>query len=461
MSTLKDFLNSKIKASSGGSKPIKDVTATTSIIAKSGSNNLSNPDANFVDVNTFFTGICAGCITKRAETTASIPIYAVKYKSGKPEPVPDDFWLQKLIETPNSLLGINRKQFISLIVNWIDKTGNCYIYTPIYSAGKPVNCYILPTSKVKIRTSDTDLISGYIFNNNGTDVLIDKREICHIKTLEPNSNALTGLLYGTPYLIKSALFSILTEKEKSEFERKYYKREGIAPVFLKSSALTNYSDDALQRLKAELNEKLPAESPILGVITNDLSLESFDLSTKGSKNITDVKEHKKLIAFIFGIPFGIVDTESQQNKASASVNYASFRTDTIEPLLQLIEQSLTNHFLQYEPDIAIVHDEFVDKDETSELIKQKQYLDYGIKTRNEIRLQNGDLPLPLGDEPLISSSLTTWKKAETSAPATPAKMINADLEIFVKKLESELKSGEINFPEYAEKLIDFKKKILV
>lgn len=395
-------------------KAIKNETETetkTSILLNN-NNARYTADKPAIDIETYFTDYVASCISKRADAVSSIDVYAVKeLELQELEILPLNHWINQLINYPNKILNITRKQLFQLIVKWLDYTGNCYLYLPVYASGKPANIWLLPANKVNIKTSASELIEYYELNNNGKLVKLNKNEIIHIKTLSVDSDITRGLLYGKPYLLNASLNAILTENEKAEFERKYYKREGISPLFMKTNL--NYSDDALQKLKAEINNTLPNESAIKGILSSDVEFVNLDLSGNSQLQNTESNANIKKIASIFGIPYGLLDTESLQNRATAEINYYTFRNDTIEPLLQLIEQTISLHLQQYEKNVKLIHDAMTLKDEKQELETTKLYLDYGIITRNELRNELGKPELPNGNIPLKPANLVNWNHNET------------------------------------------------
>ncbi len=110
------------------------------------------------------------------------------------------------------------------------------------------------------------------------------------------------------------------------------------------------------------------------------------------------------IAQVFGVPSGMLTGEFQ-NRATAEVQYAVFRQQTIDPVAIYIAEELTRHFRRFENDVLIQAQpyEFADIDAQ---IKQEEFeLKYGIKTINDARRERGYDAINGGDVAMLVNGL--------------------------------------------------------
>jgi len=131
------------------------------------------------------------------------------------------------------------------------------------------------------------------------------------------------------------------------------------------------------------------------------------------------------ICAIWGVPKSKIENK-YQNRDTARVTEDVFRLETIEPLIVDYEQTLTNHFRQWDEKILFSHEPYVIRDPEMELKRNEFYLRYGVKSRNEIRQVIGMETIEDGDIYLVPDDLTTM----------PALLAKADL------IEAEIQAVE-------------------
>jgi len=189
-----------------------------------------------VPFETTFANLCFAVINIRANGVAQVPneLNLINNKREK-QIIPDNHWLKLLMESPNDYL--NWIQTNIMLQMWKDYYGNSYLHTPVENGKYPQTAYVLPATKVKIvYGSREDLIKGYKLNVNGLDTFIDKKFICHFKSMRPDPNSLwkNNLLYGTPLLLNASTAAVSADKSLIEYVQRYFERDAVAPFIIKT-----------------------------------------------------------------------------------------------------------------------------------------------------------------------------------------------------------------------------------
>ena len=391
---------------------------------------MNRQDMKNVEIFANWSGICIDILAK---ATAKIDNQIFQ---GEKEIADKSFWLKSFFNDPThkdfNLTWIEIKE---LLLKWLFGYGNAYLYIPnIYKY--PLQCWVLPSRSVSVVPSKFNgrMIDHYNFYSVNGLVPINPDEIIHFKTMNPSEDYISNFLMGSPYQLNSAKQAILNEQEKKIFEQKFYEREGVRPIFIKTDKFL--SQDQWKAYKALINETMPKNFQVAGLLADGLDFKALDIGMSGTASSTsmntDNKENQKIIARSFGIPFGILDTESQQNRATAETNEANFRTGTVEYWVKWFETALTKYFQRYDSSISIGHETFI-WDNPEDIIKRQTFeLSYGIKSINDIRIQNGYEPVKDGDMPLIPTNLRPLTMDNVGLPPlneTPAKQFKEETNI--------------------------------
>lgn len=387
---------------------------------------LAKSTLSSADIFANWSGICIDIVAKHV---AKIPNSV--YVKGEINEDPA-FWLNGFLTNPThrdyNLTWIEIKE---LLFKWLLSYGNAYLYVPSYDTRNkyPIQCWVLPATAVNIIPSTTNarMIDHYVYYSDSGMKVLNTEEILHLKTISPSATYSENFLTGTPYQLNAAKQAVLSEKERKLFEQKYYEREGVRPIFIKDK--NEMTEDQWQNFQARLNETMPANYQVVGVLENDRSFEALDVgmsgSASGSNLTTDNKENQKIIARSFGIPFGILDTESQQNRATAETNEANFRTGTVEYWVTWFESAFNKFIQRYDPACSVKHESFI-WDNPDDIIKRQTFeLSYGIKTINDIRIESGYEEVDGGDVPLIPGSFQSLN-AITASVGLPSETPTKD-----------------------------------
>jgi hypothetical protein len=128
------------------------------------------------------------------------------------------------------------------------------------------------------------------------------------------------------------------------------------------------------------------------------------------------RDTRAQIAQVFGVPPGMLDG-SFQNRATAEVQFAIFRQNTIDPEALYIAEEFTRHFRRWEEDVLIQAQPYEYADPDADMRQEEFELKWGIKTINDARGERGYDPIPEGNTPLIASGFVPLQSAVNPAPA--------------------------------------------
>jgi hypothetical protein len=127
------------------------------------------------------------------------------------------------------------------------------------------------------------------------------------------------------------------------------------------------------------------------------------------------KDTRAQIAQVFGVPPGMLDG-SFQNRATAEVQWAIFRQNTIDPEALYIAEEFTRHFKRWEEDLLVEAQAYEYADPDLDMRKEEFELKWGLKTINEARTDRGYDKVKDGDTPLIAQGFVPLQSVANPAP---------------------------------------------
>lgn len=364
------------------------------------------------------------CIFKRADGIAKIANRAATTNDFKP--LSQEHWLTQLLAAPNKPAQITWIQTKKQIVYYLDSTGNAFIWMPRnlgdnFITQYPTQMWVLPTQCVSVNTGHNgQLVDSYTVTIGSNVLTVRPSEMCHIKTLKPSNTFERNFIIGSPLLLQAAIDAIQVDNKVRQYIKNQFENQLIEPMTINQTGEDELSQEAIALLKETLKNELvnrniaavmPKGAALVPVPSNNIGASAVQTSISNESNI-------KLIAGAFNIPYGMLDTSSQQNVATSETNERAFQLECLEPLMCDIEAAINSYLSQFDPNICITHDQYKYIDRTFQLAENKFYLDYGIKTRNELRAECGLPPIEGGNEPLLPMGLQTWESMTAEATAT-------------------------------------------
>lgn len=371
--------------------------------------NLAAPGYSNFDLS---GGIVYACIDKRAKAFAK---YEQKMTiNDKPF---EDHWILNLLKSNRLTSWYSIKNLLS---QWLDLNGNAYIWTPLEGKRLPEKIFVLPSDRVMPQIDyANNIIKGYLISVGAKSQIVPIKEICHIKILSPTSAYETSLYLGTPNLLNAARELITAEVERLGYFKRNLKRDNTAPFVIVTPE--DMGVDEWVKFKEAYNTAVPPEFRARAILDNGKKIELLAGGQSNTQSLMlDSQTITKEITSIFGVPIGLL-TSDFSNRATAEVIKAEFYENTIEPLVTMFNEELTNHFRQFEPQIEF-YSEFAKYSDPEYNLKANDfYLKNGIINRNDIRAELELEPLPDGDEYWIPLE---FRKTEIVPPVNTSNVEN-------------------------------------
>lgn len=360
-------------------------------------------------------GLVFTCIDKYAKAELAVPIF-VKLRTNQKDAIlaPTSHRAVTLLENPNPIYSI--LEIRTMIDKWVLTNGNIFLFTPDFDMPFPLQMWVLDPTKMRIvMGKDDNLIAGYEYQGFGGIMYFPEKLICHIRTLEPSSNY-DKQLTGTG-LVEAALDSAVVDFEAADFIKRYYANDARPPQILRDE--NDLLSDTVQKelFMNNWNSKLK-NNPLAARLMGGMSIESL----KGSATDMDIVEINKLtrqgITEVFGVPLVMIEG-TYGSRATAQVVENYFHTGSVNPFLRVIDSALTKHFRQWDKDIIIEHEYYVDSDADEVRLQENHELSTGQTTINEL-LKKKNLPSvgAAGDTRFVPNNLVPLEKA--IAPTPPA-----------------------------------------
>ena len=348
-------------------------------------------------------GTAFACLQMRANGLMSVDMQTFRELNWEKEELANSHWVNRLLSNPNPYFTYS--QIFKSISNWYDINGNAFIWTPTLGHDVPLQMWVLNPTRVRVIRGGEKFIKGYVYQSaNDGAFSIPENEVIHLANLFPANakpDEMIGMNIFGKGLISAALPYAQIDSEVSHYLQRLFENNAVPPLVAMSN--DNVDGELWESLKNQWNEALPnykLRALLSGGLTMALPPESqIGISYDGVSR--DVRSQ---IAQVFGVPTGMLTGEFQ-NRATAEVQYAVFRQQTIDPVAIYIAEELTRHFRRFEDDLLVQAMPYEFKDIDSQIKQEEFELKYGIKTINDARRERGYDTVQGGDVPLLVSNI--------------------------------------------------------
>ncbi len=367
-------------------------------------------------------GLVYTCIDKYTKAELAVPIF-IKLRTNQKDSVlaPVSHKAVTLFENPNPIYSI--LEIRSMVDKWTMINGNIFIFTPDFDMSFPLQMWILDPTKIRIiMGTNDDLIMGYEYQGFGGVMFFPEKLVCHIRTLEP-STTYERQLTGTG-IVEAALDSAIVDAEASEFVKRYYANDARPPQILRDED-NLLSDETTKKIFLDnWNSKLK-NNPLAARLMGGMKIESL----QGSATDMNIVEINKLtrqgITEVFGVPLVMIEG-TYGSRATAQVVETYFHTGAVNPFMRVIDSALTKHFRQWDENIIIEHEYYVDHDAEEIRLQETHELATGQTTINELlKAKNKPSIGAAGDTRFVPNNYVPLDKA--IAPTPPAAFGARDL----------------------------------
>jgi HK97 family phage portal protein len=359
-------------------------------------------------------GTVFACLQHRANALSGIKFDAYAEKNYEKEELSRGHWTNELLSNPNPYF--TRSQVFGYIENWLSINGNAFIWTPTNGYRVPLQMWVLNPTRMRVIKGENNFIDGYVYQSaQEGNIAIPEKEIIHLAKLHPASRPeeIIGMNIFGVGLVSAALEYANIDREVSAYLARLFANNTVPPLIAKVPDVLDR--DEWLRMQSNWNEELP-DYKLRALLGRGMQLElppKGELTTSYDSVSKDVRAQ---ISQVFGVPPGMLDG-SFQNRATAEVQFAIFRQNTIDPEALYIAEEFTRHFRRWEEDVLIEANPYEYADPDADMRQEEFELKWGIKTINDARGERGYDPIPEGNTPLIANGFVPLQSAVNPAPA--------------------------------------------
>ena len=358
-------------------------------------------------------GTVFACLQHRANALTGVKFDSYAEKNWEREELGRGHWTNDLLNNPNPYF--TRSQVFSYIENWLSINGNAYIWTPTNGYRVPLQMWVLNPTRMRVIKGENSFIDGYVYQSaQEGNIAIPEKEIIHLAKIHPGARPeeIIGMNIFGVGLVSAALEYAHIDREVSAYLSRLFENNTVPPLV--ATYPERFDQDEWQKLKSAWNEELP-DYKLRALLGGGMQLQ---LPPKGELSISYdsvSKDTRTQIAQVFGVPPGMLDG-SFQNRATAEVQFAIFRQNTIDPEALYIAEEFTRHFRRWEENILIEAKPYEYADPDADMRQEEFELKWGLKTINEARADRGYDPIKDGNIPLIAGGYAPLQSVVNAPP---------------------------------------------
>lgn len=358
-------------------------------------------------------GTVFACLQHRANALSGVKFDSYLEKNWEREELGRGHWTNELLSNPNPYF--TRSQVYSYIENWLSINGNAFIWTPTNGYRVPLQMWVLNPTRMRVIKGENNFIEGYVYQSaQEGNIAIPEKEVIHLAKIHPAARPeeIIGMNIFGVGLVTAALEYANIDREVSAYLARLFENNTVPPLV--ATFPERFDQDEWQKLKAAWNEELP-DYKLRALLGGGMQLQ---LPPKGELSISYdsvSRDTRAQIAQVFGVPPGMLDG-SFQNRATAEVQWAIFRQNTIDPEALYIAEEFTRHFRRWEEDVLIEAQPYTYEDPALDMQKEEFELKWGLKTINEARTDRGYDKIKDGDTPLIAQGFVPLQSVANPAP---------------------------------------------
>lgn len=299
-------------------------------------------------------------------------------------------------------------------------TGNAYWWLRENKMGEPYQIWVWSSDRMRIVLGDDldNFIRAYVYTGGEHDVAFDPASILHHKYPNPSSPAI-GL---SPVMALSDSIQINTDiyrYERAQF-RNMARPDGVLEM------PESLGDDEFVRLKTEWNQAYRGaeKSGKVAILEGGVTYKAISVSPREMNHLEGRRMTREEISDGYGIPMSLLSPE-KSNRANATVAYAQYMRDTIDPKLKLYEEKINEMLLPAfgeGEELFVAFDNCVPEDKDFQLKESLLSTKAGYKTWNEVRQERGMEPYEgFGDIPVVQQNMVEFgtQPPEPIAPEAP------------------------------------------
>lgn len=362
---------------------------------------MSRKYKSFADEGYTKNVIAFQAINKKAQAVADIP-FVLKNKRG--EEVTEHPVLS-LLENPNPMQS--KTEFLKDLVGFFDISGNGYIERVVVR-GETKEMYVLRSDRVAIVPSATGIPSAYIYKNSNAqgdsirfdcDTMTGACDVRHLKTFNPLDD-----WYGMSP-IEAGAWSIDQHNESNKWTQSLLQNGGAPSSVLEIPKESNVSDEAFNRLKAEIDEQVAGSAnagrPL--VMEGGMTWKTIGFSPEQMSVLNTKYASARDISLAIGVPPLLLNIPGDSTYSNYQEARLAFYEESVIPLANYIRDELNSWII---PDGYTLE---LDYDKIPAIAEKRMKLwdmadnsqDLTINERRELK---GFEPIDGGNEVFVSST---------------------------------------------------------
>ena len=320
------------------------------------------------------------CIELRANTIASLPIFAYEVKDGEKTLARNSRLYSLLHESPNSRMT-PLEFFRALILNF-DLRGNAYARLDRDSAGEVIAMWPMPADQVRPLVL-VDGSMAYEYTVDGGVAVLSENNVLHLKNLGNGTIGLAKLEF---------MRATTDEQAKAQGAASKVFGNGGKPtaILMIDSALT-----AAQRegLRANYSELASGSTSRLAVLEANMKYSQLSISPEDQQLLETRRFGVEQIGRWFGVPAVLINHPGVVQYGNHDIIEGFFHKLTIRPLIVNIEQAIRKRVMTPKQRASMTIEFSMDAllrgsaSERADLYSK--YAQNGILTRKEIRQLEG------------------------------------------------------------------------
>jgi HK97 family phage portal protein len=399
--------------------------------------NNAGDDRGTFDLLSSYEGFVYACINIIAQSIASYEPLIYR-KVGKEKKLLDSHELLDLLRHPggrdNKAINISQYDLFYATASFQLLQGDCYWYMAKgLTSGRPREITILRADKVgKQLNEDGDIEYFFVKKLGGEKIRIEIDEMIPMIGFDPLNP------YGGKGVTDAASEYIKTDEFTTQFTKNFFKNNaGVNGVMSLKGEVSQNAFDKFVRGWRSKYEGVDNAGKMAIVRDTDATFTKVGLGLDELDMSSLRKMSKEDIAEMYGVPMALLGKAEQTGLGRANVEAFEyiFAKYTIEPKMKKFDDTLQFMLERYygATDLIVEHAEIIPENEQQELAERIAGVDKWI-TRNEIRKDEGDLPVEGGDQLFVAiNSIPVNESSTASVPAAKSVTITRKLVLPKKK----------------------------
>ena len=345
------------------------------------------------------------CIDITSKGIAQLPLRIEHDEGGYFEPIDDDVFNLHYLLTRKPNDRLNAFDFKRAIIVELLTQGNAYVMPKTGYEGYESLVHLTPGCTIYDKYTNLYTVDDPVNRITG---VFDSSEIIHLKNL-----SLDGGYTGVSTLqYASRTMAISTNADIANVET--FKSGGILSGFVSGKGGTvgfgAIQDTQLQSVADSIEKQIASGKKIFNLpgemSFNEISLSPADIELLSTKqfNVLD-------ICRFFGVHPDKVFAQQSSNYKASEMSQVAFLTDTLQPVLTLIEIEMQVKLIPKELDSVYRINFDIEPLLQTDLITHADYMSKtiaaGVKNVNYWRKKSGQAPVENGDKVLVSANLKT------------------------------------------------------